>query len=54
MEESHEMHLLLHVLEDHADNLEENQALDLFQRKLELFFGESLFSVEESDEIILV
>ena len=59
MEESHdmvdhEMHLVLHVLEDCADKLEENQALDLFQRKLELFYGESLFSMEYLDEHILV
>ena len=56
MEESHEMvyhemHLVLHVLEDFADDLEENQALDLFHRKLELFSGESLFSMEEAYEL---
>ena len=50
----HEMHLVFHVLEDCADKIDENQALDLFQRKLELFSGESLFSMEESNEITLV
>ena len=59
MEESHEMvdhemHLVLHVLEDCANKLEENQALDLFQRKLELFYEESLFSMEKSYETTLV
>ena len=34
----HEMHLVFHVLEDCIDKLDENQAPDLFQRKLELFF----------------
>ena len=51
MEESHEMldhemHMVLHVLDDCADKLDENQALEIFQRKLELFPGESLFSME--------
>ena len=50
----HEMHVVLHVLQDYVDKLEENQALDLFQRKMELFSGESLFSMEESDELTLV
>ena len=58
MEESHEivdheMHLVLHVLEDCADKLDENQALGLFQRKLELFSIDSLFSMEELDELTL-
>ena len=48
------MHLVLNVLEDSADKLEENQALDLFQRKLELFSVESFFSMEELDEHALV
>ena len=43
----HEMHLFLHVLKDCTDKLEENQALHLFHRKLELFYGESIFSMEE-------
>ena len=38
----HEMNLFFHVLEECADRIEENQALDLFQRKLEFFYGESL------------
>ena len=50
----HEMHLVLNVLEDRADKLDENQALDLFYRKLELFAREILFSMEDSDEITLV
>ena len=50
----HEMHLVLHVLKNCADKLEENQALDLFQRKLKLFSEESLISMEESDEPTLV
>ena len=50
----HEMDLVLHVLEDYADKLDENQALDLFQRKIEFFSGESLFSMEESNELTLV
>ena len=50
----HVMNLVLHVLEDYADKLDENQALDLFQRKLELFSRESLFSMEELDELTLV
>ena len=50
----HEMHSILHVLEDYADKLEENQALDLFQRKQELFSGESLFSMEQSYDPTLV
>ena len=59
MEESHEMvdheiHLVLHVLEDCANKFEENQALDLFQRKLKLFSGEGLFSMEEIDEFTSV
>ena len=42
MEESHDMvdhdmHLFLHVLENCANKPDQNQALDLFQRKLELF-----------------
>ena len=48
------MHSIFHFLEECADKLDENQALGLSQRKLELFFGESLFSMEESDEITLV
>ena len=59
MEESHEMvdhgmHLVFHVLEDCAYKLDENQALDISQRKNELFSRESLFSMEESNEITLV
>ena len=50
----HEMHSVLHVLEDYANNLDENQALDLSQRKLELFYRESLLSMEEWDELTLV
>ena len=49
MEESHEMHLVLHVLEDGAYKLDGNQALDIFQ----LFLGECLFSMEDSDDITL-
>ena len=48
------MNLVSHVLEDCAYKLDENQALDLSQRKLELFSGESLFSMEKSDEHTLV
>ena len=48
------MHLFLHVLEDCVDKLEENQALNIFQRKLELFSVESFFSMEELDEPTLV
>ena len=48
------MNLVLHVLEDHAENLEDNQALVLFHRKQELFSRESLLSMEESGEITLV
>ena len=50
----HEMHLVFHVLEDYANKLDENQALDLFQRKLDFCFGESLFYIEESYELTLV
>ena len=55
MEESHEMvdhemHLVLHVLENCVDKPDQNQALDLFHRKLELFSKESLFSMEEAHE----
>ena len=45
---NHEMDLVLHVLEECVDKLDKNQALDIFHRKLELFYGESLFSMEES------
>ena len=52
----HEMYLVFHMLEDCVDKLDENQALDLSQIKLEFFSssGESLFSMEESDELRLV
>ena len=50
----HEMDLVLYVLEDCVDKLDENQALDCFYIKLKLFFGESLFSMEELDEITSV
>ena len=50
----HEMHLFLHAIENCANNLDQNQALDLFQRKLELFSGESLFSMEETHELTSV
>ena len=53
MEEYHEMHLVLHVLEDCANKLDENQALDISHRKLESFYGESLFSMEDSNELTL-
>ena len=32
----HEMHLVLHVLEECVDNIDENQTLDIYQRKLDL------------------
>ena len=48
------MLLVLHVLEECAYKLDENQALDLSHRKLELFPGEILFSMEELDELTLV
>ena len=54
MDESHEMHSVFHALEDCANKLDENQALDLSQRKLELFSGESLLSMEVSDDLTLV
>ena len=59
MVESHEMvdnemHLVLHVLENFVDKPYHNQELDLFQRKLELFYREILFSMEETDELTLV
>ena len=50
----HDTHSFLHVLEECAYKIDENQTLDLSQRKLELFFGESFFSMEELDEITLV
>ena len=50
----HEMHFVFHVLEDCVDKIDENQELDLSQIKLELFSGESLFSIEELDELTLV
>ena len=50
MDEYHEMHLVFHVLENCAENPNQNQALNLFQRKLELFSRENLFPMEESDE----
>ena len=50
----HEMHSVSHVLEDCADKLDGNQSLDLSQRKIELFSRESLFSMEELDELTLV
>ena len=48
----HDMHLVLHVLEDYAYRLDENQALDLSQS--ELFSRESLFSMEELDDLTIV
>ena len=33
----HEIHSFLHVLENYENKLDENQALDLSQRKLEFF-----------------
>ena len=48
------MHLVLHVLEDFADKLDENQELEHFHGKLKLFSGESIFSMEDLDEITLV
>ena len=50
MEESHEMvdhdiHLVFHVLKDCADKLDENQALELSQRKLELLSRENILSL---------
>ena len=50
----HEMHFLFHVLENCANKLAQNQALDLFKKQMELFSGESVFSMEETDEITLV
>ena len=52
--EYNDMHLVLHVLEECANMLDENQALDLSQRKLELFPGESLLSMEESCDNTLI
>ena len=46
----HEMHLGLQVLEDCATKFDENQALGLFQKKLELFPGKNLFPMGESCE----
>ena len=48
------MYLVLQVLEDGADKLEWNQALDLFVRKLELFSRECPFSMEYSEDPTLV
>ena len=44
----HEMHLVLQVLEDGVDKFDENQALGLFQKKMELFYRKNLFPMEES------
>ena len=38
------------VLEDCADKFDENQALGIFQKKLQLFSGKNLFPMGESDE----
>ena len=43
----HEVHSFFHVLEEYVDNLDDNKALDLSQRKLELFPGYILFYMEE-------
>ena len=47
---AHEVHSYFFVLEDCTDKFDENQALGLFQKKLELFSGKNLFSMGESDE----
>ena len=52
--EYHEMHLVFHVLENFSNKHDQNQALNLFHRKLELFSGESLFSMEETHELTSV
>ena len=46
----HEMHLGLQVLEDCIDKFDENQALGLFHKNIELFSGKNLFPMKESDE----
>ena len=47
---THEVDSDLHVLEDCADKFDENQALRLFQKKLELFSRKNLFPMKESNE----
>jgi len=47
---AHEVNSIFFVLEDCVDNFDENQALGLFQKKLELFPRKSLFPMGGSDE----
>ena len=46
----HEVHSYFFVFEDYTYNFDENQALGLFQKKLELFPEKNLFPMEESHE----
>ena len=46
----HEEHSLRYVLEECAKQFDENQALDFFPRKLELFLEDSHSPMEEWDE----
>ena len=45
----HEVNSIFFVLEDYVDNFEENQTLGLFQKKMELFSGKSLFPMGGSN-----
>ena len=47
---AHEVNSIFFVFEDCVDNFDENQALGLFQKKMELFPRKSLFPMGGSDE----
>ena len=46
----HEEHSIRHLIEECAKQFDENQALDFFPRKLELFLKDSHSPMEEWDE----